>query len=380
MTPHKAKETMKSFRQGLFVGAAGLLLAMIWTLTWFELIMQMGLSPTIRTSILIFFCASYCIQILYLFLMRNPKLNSIFVFCVFFIMGLFIHLFFAGLTKDILIFIPFLSAYEKILSQLFALLAVLISLAGTLIAFQGPKIRSISIPIDKRFQSLNGLKIVQISDLHVGPLIGKNYVEKVVQLTNQLQADLVVLTGDIGDSNPKHFGSELAPLKQLKSTYGGFFVTGNHEYYWNAEEWIQAIVACKIHPLLNQGVSLLDSQLWLGGITDPDGARFIPNHAPNPKQALDNEKSRLAYKILLAHQPKNCFAAEKAGFDLMLSGHTHGGQFFPFNLLVGFFNPYSKGLNRHRNMLVYVNLGTGFWGPALRLGVTAEITLLKLAA
>lgn len=193
-----------------------------------------------------------------------------------------------------------------------------------------------------------------------------------------LQANLIVLTGDIGDSDPRIFGNDLAPLEQLGAPCGVFYVTGNHEYYWNAAKWISIIENLGVHALVNQGRLIADGKIWLGGITDPDAGYFISAHEPNAANAIDLKKSANAYKILLAHQPKSCFAAEKAGFDLMLSGHTHGGQFFPLNLLVRFFNPYSKGLNQHGNMKIYINLGTGFWGPALRLGVPAEITLIEL--
>lgn len=369
---------MLSLRHWLFVGLMSLLLGIIWIIAWFELILQMQLTSSLQGAIGVFFTATYLLQILHLFFMQAKNPSPLFVFTSFFFMGLFIHLFCGVLTKDLLILLFHWAPHEQFLSYLVALLAVLFNVWGIYIALHGPRIKSVAIPLAQGHERLNGFKIVQISDLHIGPLIGKNYVSKVVQISNSLNADIVVLTGDIGDSDPDHFGKELSAFKNLQSQQGVFYITGNHEYYWGAEKWINLVQTCGIRTLINEGVPLSSGKIWLGGIPDLDGPHFIPSHAPDAEKAAANSTTTGAYKILLAHQPKNCFAAEKAGFNLMLSGHTHGGQFFPFNLLVGLFNPYSKSLNQHRKMFVYVNLGTGFWGPALRLGVPSEITLLEL--
>ena len=368
---------MLSLRHWLFVGMMSLLLGIVWLLVWFELILQMQLPLALKNFALIFFISTFILQVTHLIFMQARNPSPAFVFISFFFMGLFIHLFCGVLTKDVLVFIPTLARHEQVMSYLVALLAVLFNAWGIHMALRGPKIKHVFIPLPPEHSRLNSFKIVQISDLHVGPLIGKNYVRKVVEIANRLTPDLTVLTGDVGDSNPDIFGKQLAPLSHLRAKEGVFYVTGNHEYYWGAEKWIQFIRDCGIRPLINEGASLSNGSIWLGGIPDLDGPHFIPSHIPNANKALDPSKANDAYKILLAHQPKNCFAGEAAGFDLMLSGHTHGGQFFPFNLLVGFFNPYSKSLNQHQKMLVYVNRGTGFWGPALRLGVPAEITLLE---
>ncbi len=368
-------------RHILLAALAILALVLIWTLVWLELVLKLGLPSSALGAMGVFFLSSFAAQVIYIFRIRKPGKHPRFIFMAFFITGLFIHLFCATITKDLLLFIPALVPCEQFIATWFFVAAFIFNLWGVQAALLTPQIKHVRVPLPEKHAALNGLKIIQISDLHVGPQIKKAFVRRVVRRTASAHADLVVFTGDIGDSAAEIFGNCLEPFRTLKIRYGLFYVTGNHEYYWNAYDWIKAVRNCGIHPLINEGISLISGKLWLGGITDPDGPRFIPEHAPNFEKALEpKDASSNAYKILLAHQPKNCFAAEKAGFDLMLSGHTHGGQFFPFNLLVGFFNPYSKGLNRHENMMVYVNQGTGFWGPAQRLGVRAEITLIELTA
>ncbi len=368
---------MLSIRHWLFVGLMSLLLGIVWTLVWFELVLQMHLSTTYQSFCFSFFVTTYVIQIVHLISMQSKNPSPAFVFTAYFFMGLFIHLFCGMLTKDLLVFVPAIALHEELLTYAVVGLAVLLNAWGIYTALRGPQVKHVSIPLSQNHQVLRGLKIVQISDLHAGPLLGKNYIEKVVRTANELDADFIALTGDIGDSDPEIFGNLLTSFKSLQSRQGVFYITGNHEYYWGAEKWIEIMRSCGAKPLLNEGVSLCNGALWLGGVTDPDGPHFIPSHTPDALKAIGEGRAGNAYKILLAHQPKNCFAAEKAGFDLMLAGHTHGGQFFPFNLLVGLFNPYHKELNRHHHMHVYVNQGTGFWGPALRLGVPAEITLLE---
>lgn len=364
--------------------AAGAILALflIWAVVWLELMLKIGLSGPVLAALFVFFAASFASQLIYIFKIRKPGYHPRFIFFVFFVSGLFIHLFCAAVTKDALLFIPALQPHEQSISVCFVLLAFIFNLWGIKSALQTPRLRHVHVPLPSEHKNLDGFKIIQISDLHVSPQVTRAFVRRVVRRIMSAHPDLIVMTGDIGDSTAEIFGTRLEPFKDLQARCGAFYVTGNHEYYWDAKKWIEAIRSNGVRPLLNEGVSLLHGKIWLGGITDPDGPHFIPEHVPDCRKALEpEEKSNPGYKILLAHQPKNCFAAEKAGFDLMLSGHTHGGQFFPFNLIVGFFNPYSKGLNCHgKKLRVYVNQGTGFWGPAQRLGVRAEITLLELKA
>lgn len=302
------------------------------------------------------------------------------VFITFGLGGLCIHLLCAALTKDALILIPGLLAHEQTICRWFGCIAVMLNFLGIHGALRGPVLKKVILPIPAHFKSLDGFKMVQISDLHIGPLIRRSYVAKVVKKVKKINADMIVLTGDIGDSDPQFYAHEALALREMRAAHGIYYVPGNHEYYWGAKEWINVFKNLGIQPLVNQGLRIANGNLWLGGIADPDAGYFIPEHHPNPAHALKGSEKQDCYKVLLAHQPKSCFDAEKAGFQLMLSGHTHGGQFFPFNLVVALVNPYSKGLNQHGKMWVYVNQGTGFWGPALRLGVPAEITLLEFRA
>jgi len=253
------------------------------------------------------------------------------------------------------------------------------SAAGLLQALSGPKVFEVEVPLEGLPPEFEGFKIAQISDLHVGPLIGRDYVEKVSSLTQGLEADLVALTGDMVDGTVEDLRPALEPLASLKPPHGVHFVTGNHEYYWGAEAWMEefrrmgAKVLQNEHVLLRRG----KARLVLAGVTDLQGRRAGPDHVSDPLRALQGAPKD-AVKLLLAHQPASYEAAHAAGFDLQLSGHTHAGQFFPWNLVVMAAQRYYKGLNRHGRMWVYVNRGTGYWGPPLRFLVPSEVTLLRL--
>ncbi len=169
-------------------------------------------------------------------------------------------------------------------------------------------------------------------------------------------------------------------LAKLTAPLGVYYVTGNHEYYWGAQRWIDRTKDFGFIPLVNENrlVDFHGGKVLVGGVTDTSGGHFVPSHRSDPKRAaLSAEKRDLS--VLLAHRPESCFEAEAAGFDLQLSGHTHGGQFFPWSLLIPLFHRYHRGLNRHGRLWVYVNSGTGYWGPPHRFAVPAEITLITLA-
>lgn len=246
-------------------------------------------------------------------------------------------------------------------------------------AISGPKIVKIDVPLNGLPPNFDGFKIAQISDLHAGATIGNGYVEKVVQMVNGLQADLIVLTGDIMEGKVEDLQAELRTLSKLQAPFGRYLITGNHEYYWGIQGWIDAFKKTCLKVLLNEHVTLNqeDQELILAGVTDYSTMHLSSDHACNPAQALQNVASDKV-KILLAHQPVTYRLAQEGGADLMLSGHTHGGQYFPFNLFIGLFQKYATGLNRYKNMLIYVNKGTGYWGPPLRTFVPSEITLLTL--
>jgi predicted MPP superfamily phosphohydrolase len=248
-------------------------------------------------------------------------------------------------------------------------------------AKQTPQVKRVPIKFDHLPPELDGFRIVQLTDIHVNPTFRRAAVEDIVGVVNTLDADIVVLTGDLVDGSVAQLGFDVAPLKQINSVSGNFFVTGNHEYYSGVIEWIEEVKRLGFTVLLNEHlvISRGQARMVLAGVTDYRGGNFLTSHRSDPQKSL-NGAPPADVKILLAHQPKNIFDAAKAGYDLQISGHTHGGQFFPWNLLVGFSQPYVSGLHTHQNTRIYVSRGTGYWGPPLRVGSPSEITLIKLIA
>jgi len=223
---------------------------------------------------------------------------------------------------------------------------------------------------------LEGYRIVQWSDVHIGPTIQRAFVESLVERTNALNADAIVITGDLVDGYVEELRHSVEPLRDLRAADGVYFVTGNHEYYWRAGEWVKEIVRLGITFLKNEHriVRRGEARLVIAGVTDPVGR---DTHKSNPTAALAGAPAD-SVKLLLAHRPQAAAAAERHGVDLQLSGHTHGGQFFPFNLIIHWFQPVVAGLHRVGGMLLYVSRGTGYWGPPSRLGVGGEITVIEL--
>jgi len=239
-------------------------------------------------------------------------------------------------------------------------------------------VRVVDVPIADLPADLVGFRIVQLSDLHVGPTLKRAFVERVVDTANGLDPDLIALTGDVADGFPPALRYDVAPLAALRAPHGKYFVTGNHEYYWDAAGWLRELedlgflTLVNTHRVIRRGAG----RIVLAGVTDLS-SRGLPGHRSDPAAAVAGAPES-DVRVLLAHQPKSAFAAHAAGYDLQLSGHTHGGQYFPFNILVRLFQPFVAGLHRLEAMWLYVSRGTGYWGPPLRLGAPAEITLIQL--
>ncbi|MEW5723862.1 MAG: metallophosphoesterase [Thermodesulfobacteriota bacterium] len=227
--------------------------------------------------------------------------------------------------------------------------------------------------------AFEGFRLVQISDLHVGPTVGRGFVEAVVKRVNALAADAVVFTGDLADGPVAELRPQVAPLAGLAAPAGRFFVTGNHEYYSGVGPWVDEAARLGFTVLLNEHRVLERNgdRMVLAGVTDLNGGRFLAGHKSSPIKALADAPPGLT-RILLAHQPASVFEAAAAGADLMLCGHTHGGQYFPLNYLAYLAQPYVHGLHQYRNTLVYVSRGAGYWGPPLRLMAPSEITVITL--
>jgi uncharacterized protein len=251
---------------------------------------------------------------------------------------------------------------------------VLVLTVVGLVQARRPRVVRVTVPIRDLPSGLAGLRIVQLSDLHVGPTIRRRFVEAVVDVANGLAPDLVAVTGDVADGLVPELRDHVAPLARLRAPLGTFFVTGNHEYYWDPRGWIRELERLGVSVLSNEHRLLVrgNGRLLLAGVTDLSAG-------PDPQAAIAGAPAS-DVRVLLAHQPRSAYAARDAGFDLQLSGHTHGGQFFPFNLLVRLFQPFVAGLHRLEEMWLYVSRGTGYWGPPLRLGAPSEITLIELAA
>lgn len=250
---------------------------------------------------------------------------------------------------------------------------------GMVEVLRGPIVRQLEVLIEDLPPALDNLKIIQISDLHVGPTIRKSYVADVVEKVNQHSPDFVFATGDMADAKGEAIVGDLSPMKDMRSRHGTFYVTGNHEYYNGVDGIVREVARLGWTPLINENRTIHHEsiRILVVGITDPMGITHRQEHHPSVERASITT-SQTDFKILLAHRPDAYKEAHQHGFDLQLSGHTHSGQYFPFNLMIGFFHRYSRGLHKHHETWVHVNPGTGYWGPPNRLGVPAEITLLTL--
>lgn len=272
------------------------------------------------------------------------------------------------------------------------LLAGAVSLLGFFNARRTAGVVRVDVPIRDLPAALEGFTIAQLSDIHVGPTIRRGYIQRIVDAVNALGADMVAITGDLVDGTVAELRDHVAPLGGLRARHGTFVVTGNHEYYVGAHAWIDELRRLGLRVLLNEHVVLqtrsvrgaqtdeevLDSALVVAGVTDFTAVHFDADHASDPHRALHDAPPMVRTRVLLAHQPRSAPAAAEAGYQLQLSGHTHGGQFFPWNLFVPLQQPFTAGLHRLQEMWVYTSRGTGYWGPPKRLGAPSEITLLRL--
>ena len=300
-------------------------------------------------------------------------------------MGLFSSLLVLTFLRDLFLLAVVLSGFGSTALNYYSALAVpLLALAVTGIGFVNARrvarVVKVDVPIAGLPAALHGYAIAQISDIHVGPTIKRPYLEAIVERVNGLGADAIAVTGDLVDGSVQRLSSHTQPLALLSAPDGAFFVTGNHEYYSGAEEWIAELRRLGLTVLLNQHVvrERGGATLMIAGVADFSAHHFNQAHRSDPQQAAAGAPPGLAVRILLAHQPRSASAAATAGFDLQLSGHTHGGQFFPWNLFVPLQQPFVAGLHRVKRLWVYTSRGTGYWGPPKRFGAPSEITLLRL--
>jgi hypothetical protein len=255
----------------------------------------------------------------------------------------------------------------------------LLTSAGVVEALALPELRRVSIPIDDLPEPLVGFRIVQITDLPP-----RADSRTCVARGRRHEGERGAARPRRGHRRPRRrhvddLRDVVEPLGRLRAPRGVFFVTGNHEYYWDAEAWVAHVRFLGLDVLLNEHrvVEVGGACLVVAGVADFSARQMFPAHGSDPKRALEGAPAA-GVKLLLAHQPKSVLAARKLGVDLQLSGHTHGGQFFPWNLLVGFFQPLARGLGRFDRTWLYVSPGTGTWGPPVRTGVPSEISVIEL--
>jgi hypothetical protein len=262
-----------------------------------------------------------------------------------------------------------------------------VAIAGMRSALRPPEVRTVEVPLARLPKALDGFTILQLTDIHLGNTIGKDFAVDLVARTNALGGDLVAITGDLIDGSVRHLQEVVAPFRDLRAPHGVFFVTGNHEYYSSAngaagaDQWIAFLRNLGITVLRNERVAIErdGASFDLAGVDDWSARSFGGGHGADLGKALAG-RDEARELVLLAHQPKQIAAAAAARVGLVLSGHTHGGQIWPFRFVVRLFTPYVSGLFQVQDTWAYVSRGTGYFGPPLRVAEPSEITRIVLRA
>nr|WP_152895173.1 metallophosphoesterase [Streptomyces adustus] len=246
---------------------------------------------------------------------------------------------------------------------------------GTYDVLRGPRVKRVTVPLAKLPRAAHGYRIAVVSDIHLGPILGRGFARTVVDTINSTQPDLIAVVGDLVDGSVKDLGPAAAPLAQLRARHGSFFVTGNHEYFSGAAQWVAEVRRLGLHPLENARTEM--PYFDLAGVNDLRGES--EGQGPDFAKALDDRDPARAC-VLMAHQPVQIHQAVEYGVDLQLSGHTHGGQLWPGNFIAAEANPTVAGLERYGDTQLYVSRGAGAWGPPTRVGAPSDITVIELAS
>ncbi|MGW8487395.1 metallophosphoesterase [Streptomyces sp. NPDC055886] len=246
---------------------------------------------------------------------------------------------------------------------------------GTHDVLSGPSVKRITVPLARLPRAAHGFRIAVVSDIHIGPILGRAHTRRIVDTINRTSPDLVAVVGDLVDGSVADLGSAAEPLAALRARHGSYFVTGNHEYFSGAEQWVDHVRELGLIPLENARVEI--EGFDLAGVNDIAGE--TEGQGPDFARALgDRDRGRAA--VLMAHQPVVIHDAVEHGVDLQLSGHTHGGQLWPGNYLAELANPTVAGLERYGDTQLFVSRGAGAWGPPVRVGAPADITVVELAS
>ncbi|MFB7781579.1 metallophosphoesterase [Streptomyces vinaceus] len=246
---------------------------------------------------------------------------------------------------------------------------------GTYGVLRGPRVKRVQVPLAKLPRAAHGFRIAVVSDIHLGPILGRAHTTRIVETVNRTQPDLIAIVGDLVDGSVHDLGPAAEPLRRLSARHGAYFVTGNHEYFSGAQQWVDHVRELGLTPLENARRAL--PYFDLAGVNDVAGE--TEGHGPDFTAALgDRDPARTA--VLMAHQPVVIHDAVRHGVDLQLSGHTHGGQLWPGNYLAELANPTVAGLERYGDTQLYVSRGAGAWGPPVRVGAPSDITVVELAS
>jgi predicted MPP superfamily phosphohydrolase len=332
----------------------------------------------------------------------KPPLSDVLTWLGLLCMGLLSSLFVLTLLRDVMLLLAWGAAWlwpvavsavaTQRLTVWSAAAVPLLGLGATVVGLWNARrtagVVRVDVPIAGLPAALHGFTVAQISDIHVGPTIKHGYLQAIVTAVNALGADLVAITGDLVDGSVAELSGHVAPLSQLRSRHGTYFVTGNHEYYSGAHAWIDELRRLGVQVLMNEHVvlqhggntSTASAALVVAGVSDYSAHQFDESHRSDAQAAMAGAPAHVGFRLLLAHQPRSAPAAAQAGFHLQLSGHTHGGQFWPWNHFVRFQQPFTAGLHRLQDLWVYTSRGTGYWGPPKRFGAPSEITHLRLVA
>ncbi|KUN94865.1 metallophosphoesterase [Streptomyces caeruleatus] len=249
---------------------------------------------------------------------------------------------------------------------------------GVSTALGDPLVKRVPVRLSKLDPRAAGLRIAVVSDLHLGAMLGRSHTDRVVRMINGLEPDVVAIVGDLADGTSAQLGGAIAPFRSLESRYGNFFVTGNHEYFYDdVQGWVEELRDLGVRPLLNERVEITHNgaTIDLAGVEDVSGEEY--DRGPDFARTLAGRDATRPV-VLLAHQPVQAEEASRHGVDLQLSGHTHGGQMAPLTAVAALSNPVLAGLGTVGDTQLYVTRGTGFFGPPVRVGAPPDISVIEL--